>query len=142
MANYYSKTRTNYFKVTDENALIDLFNQVQACEDEVHLDAEESADKTRYFMFWCEGTIEGIPDSDDEDCDYDFDEFIHRLQKLLPDDEAVIITEVGSEKMRYLVGQIVIVTNKDVQYRNLDSLGKQIAREMLNNPDWNTKNEY
>lgn len=143
MANYYGKTRTNYFKVTDAEALCELSNIVCGDEDDVHLEIQKDENGTKCYMLWCEGVILGIPDADDDEYyDYDYDEFIHRLQKLLPDDEAVIITEVGNEKMRYLVGQIAVVTNKDVQWRNLNSLGKEIAREMLKNPDWDTRNEY
>ena len=143
MANYYGKTRTNYFKVTDAEALCELSNIVCGDEDSVHLGIENAPGEEKRYMLWCEGTILGIPDGDDEeDCDYNYDEFVRRLQKILPDGEAVIITEVGSEKMRYLVGEVVVITNEGVCKNNLNAIGKKIAREMLNNPHWETKNWY
>lgn len=147
MSNYYGKTRTNYFSVTDENALRDIISRACGSEDTVHLHVEQTISGEKKFMFLCGSEILGFPETDEngevyEDCDYSFDDFTAALQKILPENEAIIITEVGSEKMRYLSGYVTVITQNEVAYGNLRNLGIEIARRLLNNESWDTKNEY
>lgn len=147
MSNYYGKVRTNYFSVTDENALRDIISRVRGSEDTVELYMEQAINGEKKFMFLCESDILGFPETDEngevyEDCDYSFDDFTAALQKILPENEAIIITEVGSEKMRYLLGCVTVVTRNEIKCENLRSLGINIARELLNDESWDTKNEY
>lgn len=147
MSNYCGKTRTNYFSVTDENALRDIVSRACGSEDTVHLHMEHTISGGRKFMFLCESEILGFPETDEsgevyEDCDYSFDEFTAALQKILPENEAIIITEVGNEKMRYLLGCVTVVTRNEIKCKNLRSLGINIARELLKDESWDTKNEY
>ena len=142
MANYYGKTRTNYFRVTDEEALHNLIeNRCAGREDNLHLYSETDENGITYFKFYCESTIEGLRSDEYED-EYSYDAFIDELQKLLPENEAVIITEIGNEKMRYLHGSVIVVTQKETKYRDLDSVGKALAKKLLGNLNWKTKNEY
>lgn len=147
MSNYYGKVRTNYFSVTDENALRDIISRVRGSEDTVELHMEQASNGEKKFMFLCGSEILGFPETDEngevyEDCDYSFDDFTASLQKILPENEAIIITEVGSEKMRYLSGYVTVITQNEVAYGNLRNLGIEIARRLLNNESWDTKNEY
>lgn len=147
MSNYYGKTRTNYFSVTDENALRDIISRVRGSEDTVELYMEQASNGEKKFMFLCGSDILGFPEIDEngeiyEDCDYSFDDFTAALQKILRENEAIIITEVGSEKMRYLSGHVTVITQNEVAYGNLRNLGVEIARRLLNNDSWETKNEY
>lgn len=147
MSNYYGKTRTNYFSVTDENALRDIISRVRGSEDTVELHMEQASNGEKKFMFLCESDILGFPETDEngevyEDCDYSFDDFTAALQKILPENEAIIITEVGSEKMRYLSGYVTVITRKEIRHENLRNIGIRIARRLLNNESWDTKNEY
>ena len=147
MSNFYGKTRTNYFCVTDENALRDIISRACGSEDTVHLHVEQTISGEKKFMFLCGSEILGFPETDEsgevyEDCDYSFDEFTAALQKILPENEAIIITEVGNEKMRYLLGCVTVVTRNEIKYENLRSLGINIARELLKDESWDTKNEY
>lgn len=144
MANYYGCTRTNYFKVTDEDALVKLIEKC-ASDDPVGVSlwTNEAEDGTKLYGFGCYGDIEGIGDGEDEDFpDYDYDAFVNELQALLPEGEAVIITHVGHEKLRYLGGNVTVITKDRVEYRYLARVGLDTAREMLDNPEWGTKNEY
>lgn len=147
MSNYYGKVRTNYFSVTDENALRDIISRACGSEDTVHLHVEQTISGEKKFMFLCGSEILGFPETDEngevyEDCDYSFDDFTAALQNILPENEAIIITEVGSEKMRYLSGYVTVITQNEVAYGNLRNLGIEIARRLLNNESWDTKNEY
>lgn len=144
MANYYGSTRTNYFKVTDAEAFKELINLcVTDDPNGVSIWTSEDKDGAILYGFGCYGDIEGIDTSDDEDYpDYNYDEFIEKLQNLLPEGEAAIITHIGQEKLRYLCGSVNVVTKDKTEYKDLSALGINIARELLANPGWNTKNEY
>lgn len=144
MANYYGSTRTNYFKVTDGDAFVKLIEKCATDDPEgISVWTNEAKDGTTLYGFGCYGDIDGIDTGDDEDYpDYNYDEFIGELQKLLPEGEAVIITHVGQEKLRYLCGSVTVATKDKVEYRYLSKIGADLAKEMLGNPEWNTKNEY
>lgn len=84
MSNFYGKTRTNYFSVTDENALRDIISRACGSEDAVHLHVEQTISGEKKFMFLCGSEILGFPETDEsgevyEDCDYSFDEFTAAL---------------------------------------------------------------
>ena len=64
------------------------------------------------------------------------------IQSHLADDDALIFTEIGSEKMRYLVGCATVITKDASDSINLDDGAITLARKMLRNPKWQTKNEY
>jgi hypothetical protein len=151
MANYYCKTRTNYFSVTNE----EKFKKIMAsCKgtDEIEVINNEDQGKSIKYGFICEGSIDGLPDREDDaentedytedDCDYNYDAFCKSLQELLPDDDAIIITEVGSENMRYLRGLCTVITHNDIKYLDLDRDAVKLAATMLNNPAFATKNYY
>lgn len=143
MANYCAKTRSNYFKVVDSTALKDLIDNAVSSDAEVQLWEKKAENGTLYYAFGCDGTIYGIDVSDNlEDPEYDYDEFIRRLQKLLPEDDAIIITSIGSEKLRYLCGNIDVITCDAIKHRNIDAIGREIAKCLLDNPDWDTCNSY
>ena len=113
MADYYGKTRTNYFSVTDDEKFKQIISSCKA-PDEIEVFEEKQEDGSIKYGFLCDGSIYGLPDrdgdstedcDDNEDVDYNYDTFCEALQQILPDGEAIIITEVGYEKMRYLVGE-------------------------------------
>ena len=141
MANYNSKCRANYFTVTDVDEFIDIINHLSG-EDEIAY-FEHDTDKGKY-MFYCEYNLTGyISDPDCDDCtDEARDIMVEKLQKILPDGEAIILTEAGSEKMCYISCVATIITNKDVKYVNLSDVAIEKAREMLGNPDFTTEDNY
>lgn len=157
MADYNSKTRTNYFSVTDE----DQFRKIMAAckgSDQIHACDNEKGGDERKVGFYCDGSILGLPyklvddepvvtfDEDEEeedlDCDISGDLLFKALQEMLPDGEAIIITTVGSEKMRYLSGGCVVLTKDDEQYVDLSSKAIELARSMLRNPNFTTQDDY
>ena len=161
MANYNSWYRTNYFHVSDPAAFREDFRRVSA--EEIHLwdegggvfgfGGEGSIDglimpTTVYgtgknpYSGECYGTATEVVDFDDYDYDdLDYDEFIQMLQKHLVEGDAIILTEIGFEKLRYLVSVTSVITKEEV--KTIDSIyeGIKAARKMLNSPEWETKVE-
>jgi len=140
MANYNATIRTNYFSVTNESAFRDLIQSVQA-EDTVHLFEDPQPDGGKKFGFGCYGYIYGIPITEDED-EYDMDRFFENLQVLLCESDAIILTEIGNEKLRYLFGMSVIITKKAIRSTTITDCALIIAQEMLENDEFTTKMEY
>ncbi len=157
MATYYGKCRTNYFSVADA----DEFKKViAACvgDDELHPIEDPQEDGSVKHGFYCDGSILGLPykfvddepvavydredGEEDLDCDISSDIFFSALQAILPEDEAIIITEVGSEKMRYLVGCSTVITKTDVKGVDVQQKALELAREMLGNKCFDTKMDY
>ena len=99
MANYIATTRTNYFHVTDEDKYSKLLESLDADDFKDFTETEE--DGKLIHGFGCYGTIYS------ED-----DEFYEGIREILPDDEAFMQFEVGNEKLRYVVGDAIIVTKK------------------------------
>lgn len=142
MANYYATIRTNYFSVKDEAAFRELIQSVIA-EDEVYIFEEPQSDGSKKFGFGCYGTISGIyVDSDDDRFEPDIDDFWNALQKLVCEDDAIIITELGSEKLRYLVGGSTVITSESIQFVDVWKESLEIARQLLNNPNYQTDFDY
>lgn len=145
MANYNAFTRTNYFRVTDESKYAELFSHIVGCEDSVD-DFTRTVDGVVQHGFGCYGCIQAIPmdenPEDVEEWDYDFDGFLKELQKILPDDEAFIFTEVGYENLRYLTGYSIVVTKNDIKSIDIHSDSIMLARKMLNDETFTTQMDY
>ena len=89
-----------------------------------------------------DAAAENTDDFDEDDCDYSYDAFCEALQQILPDNDAVLITEVGSEKMRYLTGICAVVTRNEIRYIDISREAAKAAADMLKNPEFTTKNYY
>lgn len=148
MANYYGATRTNYFSVTDLEAFKHLISECMTT-DGLSLTFMSEEDKVGFYV---ESSLFGIPmepETDDqedgfaEDCrGASLDLFHEKLQALVAPGDAIIITEVGREKMRYLVGDVTVITRSEVRYMNLRDSAIAMAQDMLGNPSFKTVNEY
>ena len=136
MANYYEMTRTNYFKITDSDKFKEICEEITS-ESGVEFDVTEKDGKL-YGCISCESIIM----LNDEDESVDVESFYKKLQTVLEEDDAIIFTSIGHEKLRYLVGMIIVITKDDIQYINLEDKAMELARTMLKNPEWNTVNSY
>ena len=136
MANYEATTRTNYFRVTDEEKWQELFEGLIS-HDEID-DYTKKKDGITYHGFGAYSSIEYM-DAETEECDFDI--FINELQKILPDNEAFIYMEVGNEKLRYLTGIVIVATNKEMRSMSLESWAKEQAKLLLGD-DFKTRTEY
>lgn len=68
-------------------------------------------------------------------------EFYQALQKILPDQEAMILMEVGNEKLRYVVGLVTIVTNKEIRFVNMNDVALKTVKSMIGE-DFTTQMDY
>jgi hypothetical protein len=141
MANYYSMCRTNYFSVTDRARFEEIMSNLSG---EGDIAFHEHDTKNGKFMFYCDGNLTGyIVNPDDED-EYDraYDNMLEALQEIIPTGEAMILTEIGNEKMRYLLGVAYIITNKKIESVCLHDIAIEKARKMLHNPNFETAMDY
>ena len=74
------------------------------------------------------------------DFDYDFDGFCEALQSILPDDEAIIITETGHEGLRSLCGYSFVITKNKTGEVDINKESLKLARELLGNPNFGSNN--
>lgn len=78
----------------------------------------------------------------DEDEEPDYDAFINGLKEHVVDGDAIILMEVGNEKLRYVTGYATIITSKNVSFVDLTQLALETAREELGIQKWQTRMEY
>ena len=126
MSSYICTTISNDFRVKDEGAYKELMSKVSA--DDMHLYTEERNGEI-YHSFGSYGVIYGI---ETEDKNYNYDQFTEELQKCVHDEDAIIILEVGHERLFDAVGTAIIITSKDIKILDLGTLALDAAKDMLN----------
>lgn len=146
MANYRCTIRTNYFHVKDEGRFRALMSRVYGCEGSIELWEEKDSDDKTVFGFGVYGGISGLRNAHEDEGDYidesSYDEFIDGLQECVADNDAIIIMEAGSEKMRHVVGSASVITSKGYEHMDIADLAARKAAEMLGNTGWKTKCSY
>lgn len=140
MANYCAYTRTNYFGVKDEEKFRNIISSLVG-EDTFEV-WKKDIDGKQKFGFGAGCNILGKINPSEEDEEYYSDEWIQDLQEIVNEDDAIIITEIGYEKLCYLVGGVIVITSNSVTYGNIESLGLSLARDALKNPKFETQMEY
>ena len=144
MANYYATSRTNYFKVTDEEKYNELFKNLVGDEGEVY-DFTKTKNGVTLHAFGSYSSIDyRVPNDEDDfdDCNYNFDQFLTELQKILPSDEAFIYMEAGNEKLRYIEGFSVVVTKDNIESIDIRNEALKVAKRLLNDEKFETQMEY
>lgn len=141
MANYCCTVRTNYFHVKDEAEFRSLMEQVYGSEDSIEVWEKPDDEGSTMFGFGCYGGIAGIGDADDEK-ESAFDRFLEKLQQCVAENDAIIILEAGNEKMRYVVGTALILTNKACEYLDIAELAEKRAAALLMTLSWKTELMY
>lgn len=133
MADYSCSIRTNYFRVKDEDKFRQIMSRVYGEYGTVTLwDQTDSKGNTK-FGFGTYGSIRGWYENDssfEEEGVLAYDDFIHKLQECVADDDAIIILESGGENLRYLTGTADIITSDGYDYINIIDLAISRAREM------------
>ena len=146
MANYCCAYRTNYFKVKDNEKFKKFMTHVYAEDLEVFHKKDENGNEL--YGFGGYGGISGYfnnkneYEDSDEAWDNAYDNLIDGLAKQVAEDDAVLLFEVGNEKLRYVVGSVAVITSKGYEYRDITNVGVEIARQMLNNPNYDTRCAY
>lgn len=130
MANVISTTKTNAFKVTDEDRYQILYNSLLS-ESEIY-DLSEIINGEMFHQFGAYDSIGFInPEDDDKYPDTtDIDLFFDELQKILHKDTPFVYMDVGNEKLRDVYGYICVVTPNDKQYANLCDMASELASKM------------
>lgn len=140
MANYDCMTRTNYFRVTDEKWYKELFERLENPEGDKVYDFSKEENGTTWHGFGTYGEITYYDPNSKEMTD--MDTFFEEMTKILPDDDALILTEIGHEKLRYLSAYSTVVTHKGVEWLSLSDTSKELAGKILGNPKWTTNMCY
>jgi hypothetical protein len=151
------RCRTNYFAVTDEMKFKTI---MAACLGDGKIEVFEGKqnDGSIKYGFLSDGNITGLPYKYDEDkkpvvtlnideaVDIDsfdaWDVLCEELQKILPIGEAIILTKVGWEKMRIMIGECEVITKDDCQGVYLSDAALEAARKMLDDPNYTTQMNY
>lgn len=142
MANYDSVVRTNYFHVKDEEKFKELMSQVYG-DDDIHIWTKKDNTGSTIFAFGCYGGIYGKKQGTyDETNEGEYEAFLADLQKCVAEDDAIILIEVGNEKLRYLNGIGSIITHKEFSCVSLEEFAVMTACEMLKNDNWHTDMTY
>ena len=146
MANYNCTFRTNYFKVKDNEKFEEFMTHVYAEDLEVFHKTDKNGNEL--YGFGGYGGISGYfndeneYENDDEAWDNAYDNFIDGLTKQVADDDAILLFEAGNEKLRYVVGSVVVITSNGCKYEEIRYVGIEVAKQMLNNPDYDTQCSY
>ena len=146
MANYCCVYRTNYFKVKDNEKFKEFMTHVYAEDLEVFHKKDENGNEL--YGFGGYGGISGYFNNKNEyedsyeAWDNAYDNFIDGLAKQVAEDDAILLFEVGNEKLRYVVGSVAVITSKGYEYRDITNVGVEIAKQMLNNPNYDTQCSY
>lgn len=126
MANYMGFTRTNCFRVTDAERLKEIVDKIIWDEDGLGFFNEENGE----FSFGAYGSICGLS-TDNEDDAFESDVVYHALQDIVASDSAIIITEIGYEKLRYLVGYAIVITKNGIEHVDIWDEADVKARDLL-----------
>lgn len=130
MANYISQARTNYFAVKDEEAFL---ADIAKCN--VQLITNKTEDGQTLYGFMDDESGDGMDswyawstDDETDDEELTWGEF---FQKHLADGWVAIITEIGSEKYRFLNGYSTAYNNKGeerfIDISTIVTLGTEIG---------------
>ena len=137
MANYYSWTKTNWFRVNNEFTFKHILSQlvVFSCEDNrlIH-NSYEGDDGYFYHKLMCYGDIVGPFNKDTGDYD-DIEEVLYKpLQDLLPTkDDVFVLKYIGVEKLRSIDSGYTIVTKEDIVYNHIDRIIDEKVEELTSN---------
>lgn len=132
---YIGKTKSNYFRVTNEKKLLELLDQCGLC-----AFVRLTPPGIKSFAFGIEGPFEGIPSPNDGEGDRLA--FYGELQKLVARDDAVIVLNIGYEGLRYLVAEATIIVRSKVKFLDIQGVAAQLASQLLANPEFETRFDY
>lgn len=137
MSNYECASRTNYFSVTNEEAFESISGKLRSndgCDVSVWT---KTVNGTKKYAFGTYGEIQydGTPILDSE-------EFLVEMQAILPDGEAVVIEEMGHEKLRYLSGVAYIITKHDNDCIDFDTFIRKKVHDMTQNNAYECELDY
>lgn len=143
MATYCGYTRTNYFSVKDEAAFLKLVGEIVS-DGEAASAFSQVIEGEKMWAFGMFGSIRGLRSLEADDCDDDYepDAVYDKLRGFIVDGDAVIITEIGYENLRYLSAYTTIITKDAIECCDLREHSIATARRMLGRNDFSPRMEY
>jgi len=140
MANTYTRTRTNYFRITDLELLTEIIGKCKTGNgDEIYISSRKKDGETLY-SFSCQSSIDGYYDEEKEESS--FDAFTEDLKKVVMKGDSIIIYEIGHEALRYLFGFAFIITSDKIESMDFSHLILEKAAELVGNPKYQIILEY
>ena len=130
MANYIARTRTNYFKVKDIKAFREEMEKFSSMHN-IEVWEKEIDGEIRVAFGGYDSLVSVFPD--EEALEPISMEGVIRPH--LEEGEACIIFEVGHEKLRYLTGEALVITQNATKYVNLTDVAIKSARKLLKRSD-------
>ena len=134
MANYIGTFRSSYFRVENEDAYESLKRHLVVTDDDVKFWNKEK-DGAIYHGFGCYGSIVGYVEDVRayEDCESDeepdYDRFMEELSKIIKEGDACVIMSAGHENLRYVSGDVVVITKDHIEYDSLENRAKVIMKD-------------
>lgn len=141
MANYYGNTRTNYFRVTDEDKFKAIMSDTVMNDDQLEI-WEKDILGVKHFAFGGYGSLYYEKELEDGSVLDDIDAFYEQLQTVIHPEDAIIITEVGNEKLRYLIGCSTVITKNEIDFVDINEQSIFLARQLLKDEHYNTHLAY
>ena len=133
----FAKTQTNFFIVTDEEKFKKIITD--CCADADIEIVTSNRDNVLKYGFECDGTIDGFCDEKGRS-DESLKLFYEALQTVLPDDDAVIIMEIGIDDRGGIYGHSIVITKgQTIGIASLRQASVKRAQEILGLPDYNTQ---
>lgn len=132
--NTYEVVRTNYFRVKDADVFREFIERVICDEDTLELWEKPGPGGETLFAFGAYGRIIGILDDNGDfkdDGDTAYEDFLMGLQECVADGEAVIMMNIGHEKLREVFAEAVVITSDDTDYIDLCDAATDLATSML-----------
>lgn len=139
MANYEQTVRSNKFKIKSDKKedLKKILDNLSG--EDIYTNIIEKEDGI-YGWIGCYGSLTGLNvenyylDNKDLINKYKDDEhnaMIDELQKIVDKDSAIIIIDAGHEKLRFVGGGSLVITNKDAVYIDIEDIAIKTAKQML-----------
>lgn len=140
MANSTTILRTNYFHINNRDDFNHLLSQLVTSNGEPICNFK--TDDPLLAGFGCESEIEGLKDENGDLIDNSYDMFLAKLQTLIAPNDACLLTTISYEKLRTITGDVCVITSNAIKSTDLETIGTNLGKTLLNNPDWTTRTWY
>lgn len=134
MANYVGTFRSSYFRVEDENAYNSLKHHLVVTDNDVEFWSKEK-DGEIYHGFGGYGSIVGYVEDarayedGESDEEPDYDRLMEELSEIIKEGDTCVIMSAGHENLRYVSGEVVVITKDHVEYDSLENRAREIMKD-------------
>lgn len=75
-------------------------------------------------------------EKDDADpIERDMEDFYEKLQKILPENEVFVLTEISHDRLEYVTGTVTVVTSDVIRTSSMRDMASQLAGRQINYPE-------